>query len=157
MLDLTSVKGVQPRLNMSMTVMWRVTCDQRWGGHRPSPVAEVRARRTLVPSAHLRTGAQASAHTNLREGKWLCRTKGGVQKAGVLRSTRGNRARTGSAPREHRKWKGSNKATHTTRATLWGLCAPGSRRPRLLRHSSRGWFPAARAAPGNVNIQWNLG
>ena len=36
MLDPTSVKGAQPRLDMSMTMMWTVKCDQPWGGHWPS-------------------------------------------------------------------------------------------------------------------------
>ena len=156
MLDPTSVKGAQPRLDMSMTMMWTVKCDQPWGGHWPS---SPRGEGTEDPGPqhsppHWCTGL--STHKSERM-KMALQNQGWVQKAGVLRNTHGNRARTGSAPREYRKRKGSNKATHTTRVTLWGLCAPGSHRPRLLRHSSRGWFPAARAAPGNVNIQWNLG
>ena len=59
-------------------------------------------------------------------------------------------------PSKGRKWKGSRRAPHAMWTTL-GVCVPGSPRAGLPRASSRGGLPAARAAPGNANTQWNLG
>lgn len=124
-LDRTSVKGVQPRLNMSMTVMWRVTCDQRLG--RTPAFSSPRGEGTENPGSLAPTSAlvHRPQHTNLREGKWLCRTKGGVQSGGAQEHTWQQSQDASSQPPESTgNGRGANKATHTTRATLRGLCAP---------------------------------
>lgn len=115
---------------------------------------EIRTSRTLTPSAACPNGTPRLSHTSQREREWFCGPTGGVQIAGAL-GGQVRTARTGSALNEHRKRKEQPSHPHVS-ATL-GVSAPGSHCPGLPRPSCRGWFPAARAAPGNVNIQRNLG
>lgn len=58
---------------------------------------------------------------------------------------------------EPRKQKVSSTAAYITKSVHPEIHVVRSHCPGLPRHICKGRFQAARAAPGNFNIQWNLG
>lgn len=86
-----------------------------------------------------------------------CGPRGGLESGGAGGAGQAVTLRARGSPEQAQEAEREPHGHPHSSATLWGPRGPGSPCPSLPSHGSRGWFPAARTAPGNVNIQWNLG